>query len=147
MSNYRKSRVYTQTKSKRRIRRLVKLRFDAVSKIHVFTRSCVLQSYKRVNRTHPLIVYYSTGKVISSLITKRALLQKVRNYKSCNQYASLNNKNLASGLDNISKKWFFREAVPPPLGKPSGVNLDYRRPIQIEHNLDGYVGAMYPSKG
>ena len=61
---------------------LVNLKFDGASKFHALTRSCILRSYKNINKPMPRLVYSSLPKIMSSLVTKRSLLRKIKAYKS-----------------------------------------------------------------
>ena len=52
--------------------------FDAVSKIHLFTRSCMTRSYSHIGLDSPPEVYSSFPKSGSKVSTKRSILGKVK---------------------------------------------------------------------
>ena len=54
------------------------IKFDLVSKLHLFTRTCILASYKAAGVLKPRIIYSSLPKVMSRFYTKRSVLGKVR---------------------------------------------------------------------
>ena len=62
--------------------RVLSLKFDLTSGLHLFTRSCVLSAYKSAGITRPRLIYSSLPKVMSRIITKRSLLRKVKLYKT-----------------------------------------------------------------
>ena len=59
-------------------KRIVNIKFDTVSKLHLFTRSCITASYKAAGLTCPRVVYSSLPKVISKFSTKRSVVGKVK---------------------------------------------------------------------
>merc|ERR1712129_393921 len=66
-----------KTKSMAR-KQVISIKFDQVSKMHLFTKTCLVSSYKAAGRPRPRIVYSSLPKVMARLYTKRAVLRKVR---------------------------------------------------------------------
>ena len=78
----RKLRKPSVVKTRQHFKNIVKLRFDAPSKINLFTRSCILSSYKNVRKPAPRIIHSSLPKVMSYLVTKRSVLRKVKFYKN-----------------------------------------------------------------
>ena len=73
---------YKKSKPVKRLRvrrRLVVIKYDSVSKMHLFTRSVILKSYKAAGAISPRIVHSSLPKIMSKFYTKRSVLSKVRN--------------------------------------------------------------------
>ena len=70
---------HTIKKLKNTGRRVVSIKFDLVSKMHRFSRSCIVESYKAAGVSRPRMVYSSLPKVMGKLYTKRSVLSKVRN--------------------------------------------------------------------
>ena len=66
-----------KTKSKS-LKQVLSIKFDQVSKMHLFSKTCLVSSYKAAGRPRPQIVYSSLPKVMRRLYTKRAVLGKVR---------------------------------------------------------------------
>ena len=64
-----------------RTRSILNLKFDAVSKMHLFTQKCILSSYKASSTAKPRIVYSSLPRVMSRISTKRKVLSIVK--KQC----------------------------------------------------------------
>ena len=64
-----------------RTRSILNLKFDAVSKMHLFTQKCILSSYKSSSTAKPRIVYSSLPRVMSRISTKRKVLSIVK--KQC----------------------------------------------------------------
>ena len=50
--------------------RVISIKFDLVSKLHLFTRTCILASYKAAGVLKPRIIYSSLPKVMSRFYTK-----------------------------------------------------------------------------
>ena len=59
-------------------RRVMSVKFDAVSKSHLFSRSCILASYKASGVPKPSLVYSSLPKIMDRISTKRSVLRKVK---------------------------------------------------------------------
>jgi hypothetical protein len=54
------------------------IKFDLVSKMHLYSQSCIVSSYKAAGKPKPRIVYSSLPKVMSRVYTKRSVLRKVK---------------------------------------------------------------------
>ena len=52
--------------------------FDAVSKVHQFTRQCLIESFKKASFDDPRVVYSSLPKLGSRISTKRSILGTVK---------------------------------------------------------------------
>ena len=76
-TNRRKSRP-ASVKRLVNTRRVVGIKYDSVSNMHLFTRKCILKSYKSAGVSCPRIVHSSLPKVMSKLYTKRSVLSQVR---------------------------------------------------------------------
>ena len=75
-SNQHRGRVL---KVKPRIsKKVTSIKFDRISKMHMFTKNCLVSSYKAAGRLRPRIVHSSLPKVMSRFYTKRAVLRKVK---------------------------------------------------------------------
>ena len=74
--NARSQHVHAQGQSKSR--RVVSVKFDLVSKVHLYSRSCILASYKAAGVPGPRLVYSSLPKVMSRIYTKRSVIRKVK---------------------------------------------------------------------
>ena len=59
-------------------RRTVNVKFDAVSRMHLFSRSCILESYRASGAARPRIVFSSLPRVMSRISTKRKVLGMVK---------------------------------------------------------------------
>ena len=59
-------------------RSVVSVKFDAVSNIHLFTRTCITESYKACGMPCPRLVYSSLPKVMEKFSTKRSVVGKVK---------------------------------------------------------------------
>jgi hypothetical protein len=59
-------------------RRVTSVKFDLVSKMHLYSQSCIVSSYKAAGKPKPRIVYSSLPKVMSRVYTKRSVLRKVK---------------------------------------------------------------------
>ena len=59
-------------------KKVTSIKFDSVSKMHFFTRSCILTSYKAAGRPSPRIVFSSLPKIMSRFYTKRSVIRKVK---------------------------------------------------------------------
>ena len=55
------------------------VKFDQVSKMHLYSRCCIISSYKAAGRQNPRIIYSSLPKVMSRVYTKRSVIRKVKN--------------------------------------------------------------------
>ena len=58
--------------------RVTSVKFYRVSKMHLFTCSCIISSYKVAGVHRPRLVYSSLPKVMSRVYTKRSVLRRVR---------------------------------------------------------------------
>ena len=58
--------------------RTINVKFDGVSKMHLFTQSCLLTSYKASGTAKPRIVFSSLPRVIARISTKRKVLGMVK---------------------------------------------------------------------
>ena len=58
--------------------RVVTVKFDTVSKVHLFSKSCILASYKASGFSKPRVVYSSLPKVMAKVSTKRSVLGRVK---------------------------------------------------------------------
>ena len=56
------------------------IKFDRVSMMHLYSRSCLLSSYKAAGVHRPRFIYTSMPKLISRFYTKRSVLRKIRDY-------------------------------------------------------------------
>ena len=59
-------------------KRSIIVKFDGVSKMHLFTQSCILTSYKASGIVKPRILYSSLPKMIAKIVTKRRVLAMVK---------------------------------------------------------------------
>ena len=59
-------------------KQVTSVKFDIVSKMHLYSRSCIVSSYKAAGRKLPRIVYSSLPKVLSKVYTKHSVLGKVK---------------------------------------------------------------------
>merc|ERR1719450_1936577 len=57
--------------------RITRIKFDAVSKMHQYSKSCLLASYRAAGLT-PRFVYTSLPRVLSKFYSKRAVVKKVK---------------------------------------------------------------------
>ena len=57
---------------------VVSVKFDIVSKVHMFTRPCITESYKACGMPCPNFVYSSLPKVMEKISTKRSVVGKVK---------------------------------------------------------------------
>ena len=66
------------TKVNRGSRKLItRIKFDAVSKMHQYSKSCLLASYRAAGLT-PRFVYTSLPRVLSKFYSKRTVVKKVK---------------------------------------------------------------------
>lgn len=62
-----------------KMKQVTSIKFDLVSKIHLYSQSCLVSSYKAAGRPSPRIVYSSLPKVMARFYSKRSVIRKVRN--------------------------------------------------------------------
>ena len=81
IKNFYNNRRKSRSDSVKRLvntRRVVSIKYDSVSHMHLFTRRCILKSYKAAGVSSPKIVHSSLPKVMSKLYTKRSVLSQLR---------------------------------------------------------------------
>ena len=59
-------------------KRVIIVKFDTVSKMHLFTQSCILASYRASGASKPRFIYTSLPRVIPRITTKRRVLKIVK---------------------------------------------------------------------
>ena len=59
-------------------RRVVSVKYDSVSNMHLFTRTSIMKSYKAAGVKSPRIVHSSLPKVMTKLYSKRSVLTQVK---------------------------------------------------------------------
>ena len=59
-------------------KRVVSVKYDSVSSMHLFTRTCIMKSYKAAGVKSPRIVHSSLPKVMTKLYSKRSVLTQVK---------------------------------------------------------------------
>ena len=60
------------------VRRVTCIRFDGVSRMHQYSRTCIVASYKAAGLRGPRVVYTSLPRVMSRFYSKRTVLKKVK---------------------------------------------------------------------
>ena len=60
------------------VRRVTSIRYDGVSRMHHYSRACVVASYKAAGLKGPRVVYTSLPRVMSRFYSKRAVLKKIK---------------------------------------------------------------------
>ena len=58
--------------------RSVNVKFDGVSKLHLFSQSCIVAGYKASGTAKPRIIFSSLPRVVSRISTKRKVLAIVK---------------------------------------------------------------------
>ena len=58
--------------------RSINVKFDGVSKMHLFSRSCIIAGYKASGTAKPRIIFSSLPRVVSRISTKRKVLAIVK---------------------------------------------------------------------
>ena len=59
-------------------KQVTSVKFDMISKMHLYSRSCIVSSYKAAGKQLPRIVYSSLPRIMSKVYTKRSVLGKVK---------------------------------------------------------------------
>ena len=57
---------------------ITNVKFDAVSKLHLFTTTCIEDAFRLIGETPPRTVFSSLPKLSSKISTKRSVLGLVR---------------------------------------------------------------------
>ena len=58
------------------------IKFDSVSMLHLFTRKCILSSYKASGSAKPRFILSNLPRVMSRITTKRKVLSMIRKQQS-----------------------------------------------------------------
>ena len=58
--------------------RVSSIKFDLVSKMHQYSKSCLLASYKAAGRPVPRLVYSSLPKVMTRFYSKCSVIRKIK---------------------------------------------------------------------
>lgn len=74
-----KSRAKPRTLAKAGTTRgILNLKFDGVTKMHLFTQRCILRSYKASSTAKPRIIFSSLPRVMARISSKRKVLATVK---------------------------------------------------------------------